>query len=68
MILILRSLLLTLCNCLRGRMALQTETLALRQQLPVLRRSIRHRFRITATDRLFWPRLSRLSADFDPRS
>jgi len=57
---ILVSLLLTLRTCLRSRLELQLELLALRQQIHLLERSRRSRARLSRADRLFWILLSRL--------
>lgn len=64
MLSILRSLLLTLRDCFRGRATLQAEILALRHQLVVLQRSNPHRLRLNPCDRIFWVWLSRLWADW----
>jgi len=64
MISILRSLLLLLRDCLRSRVAIQAEILALRHQLIVMQRSNRHRLRLNPGDRIFWVWLSRLWADW----
>jgi hypothetical protein len=45
-------------DCLRTRVALQMEVLALRHQLNVLQRSVK-RPNLTAADRFLWVRLSR---------
>jgi hypothetical protein len=45
-------------DCFRTRAALQIEVLALRNQLNVLRRSVK-RPKLTAAERLLWARLSR---------
>ena len=50
---ILKSLLLTGTSLLKTRHALALENLALRQQLAVLRRSVK-RPKITNADRAFW--------------
>ena len=52
-------LLVLVRSVLRSRAALAAENLALRQQLAVLRRSVR-RPKLRARDRLFWVLLSRL--------
>ena len=60
MISVLLSLLLTLRGLARSHAALQLEVLALRHQLPVLRRARSPRLRLTATDRLLWVWLARV--------
>ena len=57
---ILQSLLSTLRDCLRTRVQLQLELLALRQQIHVLERSRPSRLRLSRADRLFWAWLSRM--------
>ena len=57
---VLVSLCLMLQGCVRSRLALQLELLALRHQLQVLERSRRPRLRLSRVDRLFWVWLSRV--------
>jgi hypothetical protein len=52
-------------DCFRTRAALQIEVLALRDQLNVLRRSVK-RPKLTAADRLLWARLSRYWSGWRP--
>lgn len=54
------SFLSALCFCFRSRAFLQFESLALRHQINVLRRSGRRRLRLSCADRLLWVGLSRL--------
>jgi len=60
---VLRAIFLILRGLVRGRAVLALENLALRQQLAVLRRSVR-RPRLRPRDRLFWVLLRRYSADW----
>ena len=60
---LVRAFALILRGLVRGRAALALENLALRQQLAVLRRSIR-RPRLRPRDRLFWVMLRRLCEDW----
>ena len=48
----------------RSRAELQLENLALRQQINVLRRSLKKRPKLSSGDRLFWVSLSRLWRDW----
>jgi len=57
-------LLAALRSIVRSRAELQLENLALRQQINVLRRSIKKRPKLTSGDRLFWVSLSRLWRDW----
>ena len=55
-------LFVTLCSCLRTRVAMHAEILALRHQLAVLTRSNRARLRLRFADRILWVWLSRFWA------
>jgi putative transposase len=57
---VLVSLLLTVRSCVRSRVALHLEVLALRHQLQVLSRSRPQRLRLARADRLLWIWLSRV--------
>lgn len=57
-------LLAALRSVLRSRAELQLENLALRQQINVLRRSLKKRPKLSSGDRLFWVSLSRLWRDW----
>src|SRR5579862_5423101 len=60
MVIVLRSLLLTLRTLARSRAALHLEILALRHQLEVLQRTRPRRVRLAKTDRWLWVLLSRV--------
>lgn len=51
-------------SAFRSRAAVELENFALRHQLNVLKRSLKHRPRLTSADRLLWVVLSRLWADW----
>ena len=51
-------------SAFRSRAAVELENFALRHQLNVLKRSVKHRPRLTSADRLLWVVLSRLWADW----
>jgi hypothetical protein len=51
-------------SAFRSRAAVELEKFALRHQLNVLKRSVKHRPRLTSADRLLWVVLSRLWADW----
>jgi putative transposase len=51
-------------SAFRSRAAVELENSALRHQLNVLKRSVKHRPRLTSADRLLWVVLSRLWADW----
>ena len=57
-------LLAALGSVVRSRAELQLENLALRQQINVLRRSLKKRPKLSSGDRLFWVSLSRLWRDW----
>ena len=61
---ILPTLLAVFRSAFRSRAAVQLENFALRHQLNVLKRSVRHRPNLTAADRLLWVVLSRLWGDW----
>ena len=60
---LIRAVFAAITAVFRSRTALQLENLALRQQLGVLKRSVR-RSKLTVADRLFWACLSRYWADW----
>src|SRR5215471_13269371 len=60
MVTLLLSAIFSIRSWIRSRAALQVETLALRHQLTVLKRSQRGRLRLNSADRLLWVGLSRL--------
>ena len=62
MVIVLRSLMLTLRTLARSRAALHLEILALRHQLEVLQRTRPRRVRLAKTDRGLWVLLSRVWA------
>jgi len=51
-------------SAFRSRAAVELENFALRHRLNVLKRSVKHRPRLTSADRLLWVVLSRLWADW----
>jgi len=51
-------------SAFRSRAAVELENFALRHQLNVLKRSVKHRPSLTSADRLLWVVLSRLWADW----
>ena len=57
-------LLAALGSVVHSRAELQQENLALRQQINVLRRSLKKRPKLSSGDRLFWVSLSRLWRDW----
>ena len=57
-------LLAALRSVVRSRAELELENLALRQQINVLRRSLKKRPKLSSGDRLFWVSLSRLWRDW----
>jgi hypothetical protein len=57
---LLLSVIFSIRSWFRSRAALQVEILALRNQLTVLKRSLRGRVRLKFADRLLWVGLSRL--------
>jgi len=61
---VLVSLLSTLLVSFRTRLVLQTEILALRHQINLLRRSSKKRISLRASDRILWVWLSRLWSDW----
>jgi len=54
----------TVFSVFRLRTALQEETVALRHQIGVMRRSAKKRIKLTMADRVFWVWLSRARADW----
>lgn len=60
MLILLSALLSTLCSMFRSRAVLELETIALRHQIGVLKRSARKRPKLTPADRLFWVFLSQV--------
>ena len=64
MLILLTTLLGTLCSMFRTRAVLELENLALRHQIGVLQRSVAKRPKLTSGDRLLWICLSRLWRDW----
>ena len=64
MLSVLSPFLSMLFSVFRSRAALQVETLALRHQIGVLRRSTKKRPKLAVVDRVFWAWLSGVWADW----
>lgn len=61
---ILPAVISVLRSAFRARAAVELENFALRHQLNVLKRSVKHRPKLTPADRLLWVVLSRLWCDW----
>jgi len=61
---VLPILITLLRSAFRSRAAVELENLALRHQVNVLKRSVKHRPKVTPADRLLWLILSRVWSDW----
>ena len=61
---VLPILITLLRSAFRSRAAVELENLALRHQVNVLKRSVKHRPKLTPADRLLWLILSRVWSDW----